>query len=189
MGRPKILCLCVGITLLLSACQDPPGSEVPRPSQGLNSGSVNFPGTAEGARQLLLQFLKPGIDKIALSQQLRPGSKDFQAAFKKEAAKTVERGYREPWDQGKIVIHGNPGETELLIGSATTEELQRQRGEAEAFPAGYAKAAPFFNPGIRFYRFKFVRPGEKLGFAWDGLVYVNGHWVIFPKPWRVVPKN
>ena len=40
-------------------------------------------------------------------------------------------------------------------------------------------------PGLKVYRFKFVEPGEDLGMAFDGLVNVNGHWRIFPKPWRV----
>lgn len=25
-----------------------------------------------------------------------------------------------------------------------------------------------------------------LGMAYDGLIYVNGHWAWFPKPWRVL---
>ena len=29
-----------------------------------------------------------------------------------------------------------------------------------------------------------VKPGETLGMAFDGLAFVNGHWRIFPKPWR-----
>ena len=40
--------------------------------------------------------------------------------------------------------------------------------------------------GVTLYRFKFVKPGEGLGMAFDGLVHVNGHWVIIPKPWRAL---
>ena len=38
--------------------------------------------------------------------------------------------------------------------------------------------------GLTVYAFKFVKPGETLGMAFDGLVWVNGHFAIFPKPWR-----
>ena len=32
----------------------------------------------------------------------------------------------------------------------------------------------------------FVEPGESLGLAFDGLIFVNGRWVLMPKPWRVL---
>jgi hypothetical protein len=41
---------------------------------------------------------------------------------------------------------------------------------------------------LKIYRFKFVEPGKDLGMAFDGLIYVNGHWRIFPKPWRALGK-
>jgi len=150
------------------------------------SGTTDFKGNLKGAEALLEQFLDPMVDKVALSKKLRPNTKDFQAVFVPSAAKKAELGYQLPWEEGKIVIHGNPGQTKLLIWSATSEELKKGTGDAKAFPGGYGQAAPFFKNGIVFYRFKFVKPGETLGFAWDGLVYVNGHWVIFPKPWRVL---
>ena len=136
---------------------------------------------------MLLQFLQPGVDKAALSKKLRPTSEDYKAIFKGGIAKQIELAYQEPWEKGQIIIRGKPGQTELLFWSATTEELQKKTGDSDSFPGGYVKAAPHFRDGLTFYRFKFVRPGEKLGFAWDGLIYVNGHWVIVPKPWRVVP--
>lgn len=46
--------------------------------------------------------------------------------------------------------------------------------------------APFLNKGLVFYRFKFVEPGKELGISFDGLVFVNGRFVIFPKPWRML---
>jgi hypothetical protein len=183
----KIILVIYGFIFLLPACEtrDKAG-QTPHLSAG-SSGSVDFPGNMEGARQLLLQFLQPGMDKEALTKKLQPRLEDFQAVFKTEVAAKVEEGYRQPWEEGKIIIHGQPGETDLLLWSATTEELQKQSGEAAAFPLGYTKASAYFKEGLRFYHFKFVRPGEKLGFAWDGLIYVNGRWVIFPQPWRVIP--
>ena len=40
-------------------------------------------------------------------------------------------------------------------------------------------------PGLTVYRWKYTKPGEPLGMAYDGLIYVNGHWAWFPKPWRI----
>jgi hypothetical protein len=35
------------------------------------------------------------------------------------------------------------------------------------------------------YRWKFTKPGETLGMAFDGLYQINGRWVLMPKPWRI----
>ena len=53
-------------------------------------------------------------------------------------------------------------------------------------PGGYAKVAPHMKAGHTWYRFKFVKSGERVGMAYDGLTFVNHHWVIVPKPWRVL---
>jgi hypothetical protein len=45
------------------------------------------------------------------------------------------------------------------------------------------RVAEHLKPGLTLYRFKFVKPGETVGMAYDGLVHVNGHWVMLPKPW------
>jgi hypothetical protein len=187
MKHLKLTVVLTCFVFLLSACPKRNHSEGFKESDSAAAGTVDFPGDETGARQLLSQFFQAGMDKEALTKKLRPHSGDFSAVFKPEVAKQVEEGYREPWDQGKIVIHAKPGETELLLGWVTTGDLQKQNEAAAAFPIGYAKAAPYFNEGLKIYRFKFVRPGEQLGFAWDGLIFVNGHWAFFPKPWRVIP--
>ena len=39
---------------------------------------------------------------------------------------------------------------------------------------------------MTWWRWKFTKPGEDLGMAYDGLVFVNGHWAWFPKPYRAI---
>ena len=74
----------------------------------------------------------------------------------------------------------------MLLYHVTTADLKKWTEAASRdFPGGYRTVASKFNDGITVYRFKFVKPGETLGMAYDGLVYVNGHWRIFPKPWQV----
>ena len=185
----KHLILWVLVILGLGACQSQDeaftASKISSPSAE-NSGTTDFPNTLKGATDLVLQFMDPNIDKAALSKKLRPNGKDYKSVFKGKAAKKAYEGYLAPWDEGKIVVRAKPGQEKVLLWSATTEELQKGTGDAPAFPGGYQKVAPHLKPGLTFYRFKFVRPGQELGFAWDGLVFVNGHWVIFPKPWRVL---
>ena len=45
----------------------------------------------------------------------------------------------------------------------------------------------WLRPGFTWYRFKFAHPGETSGKQYDGLVYVKGHWALFPEPWRHMP--
>ncbi len=196
MNSPRVpnfwRCLLLLVLGFLACKSDPAGSL--NPIQGsvvaeTKTGRVDFPGDMDGARQLLTQFLDPDLNKSALTQKLRPTPQDFKTVFKKSAVKSAYQGYETPWNEGKIVVRGRPGQTELMIWSATTEELQQNKGDAAAFPGGYQAVSSHFIPGLRFYRFKFLAPGEALGFAWDGLIFVNGHWVIFPKPWRVLPVN
>ena len=89
-----------------------------------------------------------------------------------------------------MVLAPKTGQTELLLSSATSEELQKWTGNAkDQFPGGYEKIGPSIADGFTFYRFKFVAPGAKLGMAFDGLVHVNGHWRLFPKPYRVFEES
>jgi hypothetical protein len=84
------------------------------------------------------------------------------------------------------VIGASPANTELALFKATTDELQQGAAAANEFPGGYKRIADKFKPGLTIYRWKYVKPGEKLGMAFDGLVNVNGHWVWFPKSWRIL---
>jgi hypothetical protein len=83
-------------------------------------------------------------------------------------------------------IKPKPNQTEVKLWSATGTDLAAGKGNAKAFPRGYKKIAKHLAPGVTFYRFKFVESGKDTGTAYDGLAFVNGHWVIAPKPWRAL---
>ena len=147
------------------------------------AGNADFPAGDEGARQLLMAFFDPGVDKEALTMSLKPSEADYKAYFKGDAASQAMDSYRELWGS-KPVIGPNPGQTELLLFKATTDELIAAAPASQYFPGGYKRIPDKLAPGHTVYRFKFVQPGQDLGMAFDGLVHINGHWVIFPKPWR-----
>lgn len=144
------------------------------------------PGTEAGARALLAEFLKPDADHAALTKALRPTAEDYAAVFEPEFAKTLEAAQAAMWDGG-VAFAPKPGQTELLLSSATTEQLKAWPKEvSDAFPGGYKRAAEKFKDGLTVYRFKFVEPGKTTGIAFDGLIHVNGHWRIFPRPWAAI---
>jgi hypothetical protein len=143
-------------------------------------------GTEKAARALVEAFVKPDANVAELTRKLRPTRADYAAVFEGGAAAKAEAAYGPDWDSGSVVIEGKPEQTDVILAHATTEELRAWTGGASEFPGGYRKAAPFLKPGLTFWRFKFVKPGETSGMAYDGLVWVNGHFTIFPKPWRVL---
>ena len=75
----------------------------------------------------------------------------------------------------------------VLAWGASSEENKAWSGAAaQHLPAGWKEVAAQLKPGLRIYAFKFVVADQTLGMAFDGLVQVNGHWRIFPKPWRAL---
>lgn len=146
-------------------------------------------GSDAEAVAMLSQFILPGADHAALTKQLRPTSEDYAKVFTPDFAKTAEEGYAKAWDGGAMVIAPKEGQTELLMGSsATTDDIKDGTDAAKEFPNGWRNIADQLNRGITIHRFKFVKPGETSGMAFDGLMFVNGHWIIVPKPWRFATK-
>lgn len=144
------------------------------------------------ARALLTKMLRGNAnERHALSLALKPSLADYKAIFLNvDDAKRAEDGYQRLWSQvvsRRLPDFGPrvPAQSELLLWSATTAELRAYTGNAVQFAGGWRKVALRLRPGLTFYRFKFVKPGETLGRAFGGLVRVNGRWVIIPKPWRV----
>lgn len=152
------------------------------------TAAETFPGTDAGAMSLLKEFVKPGADHAALSKQLRPTTADYAAVFDADSIAKVAAVYDPAWDGGQMIVAPKPGQTEVKVFSATSDEMKSWTGNATEFPGGWKDVAPKLKPGLKIYRFKFVEPGKDLGMAFDGLIYVNGNWRIFPKPWRALGK-
>jgi len=140
----------------------------------------------DGARALLSQFVAPNADHAALTRSLRPTSADYKTLFDAKAAAKIEAAHAKGWDSNKAIIKPKPGQTEIKVWSATGSDLAKGTGNAREFPVGYKKVAKHLAPSVLFFRFKFVEAGKDTGTAYDGLAFINGHWVIAPKPWRAM---
>jgi hypothetical protein len=151
-----------------------------------SDATSKYPGTEDGAKQLLTD-LRTSNDARGMTLALKPSSDDYRAVFVDDAAAKAESAYDKLWSDPKTVIAASPANTELKLYKATTDDLQKWTAAAEAdFPGGYKRVAARYKPGLTLYRWKYVKPGEQLGMAFDGLVHVNGHWAWFPKPWRAL---
>jgi hypothetical protein len=164
-----------------------PSSDAPPPSSSeAPSSAAILQGNEDGARALLSQFVAPNADHLALTRSLRPTSSDYKSLFDAKAAAKIEAAQAKEWDSNKAVIKPKPGQTEIKVWSATGSDLAKGTGNAKEFPGGYKKVAKHLAPSVLFFRFKFVEAGKDTGTAYDGLAFVNGHWVIAPKPWRAM---
>ncbi len=148
-------------------------------------GAAPEPGSESSARALLSRFLEPGADRVALTRPLIASAEDIRAVYKEPLASRMIEVYRDKLPPN-IAITPKPGQSELLIWWATTDDLIAGAPVAGHFPGGYKRAAEYMNPGFPIVRFKFVKPGETAGMAYDGLIWVNGHWAWMPKPWRMI---
>ncbi len=163
-----------------------PPVATPTPTPATAPSLKTFPGTEAGAKSLLAEFVKTGADTVGLSAQLRPSLADYKALFDAPLSAKLDKLYTPQWESGAFVVAPKPGQTVVLIDSATVAELKSGAPAAKEFPGGYKMVGSHLVGAARLYRFRFVEPGKTLGMAFDGLAFVNGHWVLVPKPWRAL---
>lgn len=153
-----------------------------------DSISLKYKGDKEGAESLLKLFLAKDADLDTLTDALRPRKKDVEATYTDKAAAHYFDHYNKLYDNRPVIV-GKPENTELAVWLFKTDDVIAWTAAVEAdLPGGYKKAKDYLKPGVPLVRFKFVKPGEKLGMAYDGLFYVNERWVFMPKPWQSLPQ-
>ncbi len=170
------LSLLVFVALAFVACKKAGGSDLSK-----------YPGTDDGARQLL-NDIRTSADPRAMTRALQPTSADYKAVYTDDVAADMATGFEQHvWSDGRAVIAAKPENTELLIGKLSSEDIARWTTQAVLeLPGGYKQVGPKLVPGLAVYYWKYVKPSAKAGMSFDGLIYVNGHWAWFPKPWRVL---
>jgi hypothetical protein len=141
--------------------------------------------TVYTARMMLEPFLKPGADHATLATRLRPRPEDYDKVFVAAYAGVAREAYERIWDELNPVPRPNAGQRELLLAAATSEKI-RDEGAPSTFPGGFGRIRHTLAPGHVWLCWKFVKQGERLGMAFDGLVRIEDHWAWFPKCWRVL---
>jgi hypothetical protein len=172
-----------------SSSDDPAAAGSPTPAPSAAASGVTapvYPGTDDGARALMKRLGSVG-DRTLL-QALQPGAADYEALFEPSFAARAEKRYAEMWTQlpSSDRPFAKPEQTELHLYKAATEQVRSWTPQVKAdFPGGYEHVKDQFRPGFTIYVWRYVVPGEQLGIFCNGLVFINGHWAYFPKPWEV----
>jgi hypothetical protein len=144
-------------------------------------------GDLAGAKAIAAEFLKKGADCMALTKKLVPNLDDCKAYLaKEEDAQKVFDYLQEAvkkMEKDNKPIAPRAEQDDYLMYSATTDQLKEKewKGDLGKFPTPYHELAPLLKPGITIYMFKFVKKGDDKGIRNDGLVFLNNHWVMFPK--------
>lgn len=133
------------------------------------------------ASPLLVAARSQGRQGAAVFQ---PRDDDFARVFAASLVETATAAYTAMW-KGPIEITAKPEQTEMLLRAERSENLH----SAETFPGGYKQVAPQLLPGRIWLAWKYVRPQETMGMAYDGLVWLDDHFAWFPKPWRLLAKK
>jgi hypothetical protein len=144
---------------------------------------------ARNAQELLTKLLmagRAGASAAVAKEFMQPRPDDYAKAFEDAVAEGVRQVYEPLWAQGQLDPRPKAGQTEIRLWGATSEDLKLWNANARQFPGGYEGIAAMLKPGRIWLRWKFVEPGETLGMAFDGLVWMDDHWAWFPKPWRAI---
>ena len=140
------------------------------------------------AKVLVAGFAKAGADHAALSAALRPKPEDYDVVFVPDAAKKLKAALDPMWESKKPFVDPKPEQTETFVVGATGPQLKASTGPGDQCPSRYGEVADMIKSGVRLYCFRFRKPGGlwQEGTVSDGLVWIDGRWVIFPKPYRVL---
>ena len=150
------------------------------------SDASGEPAVAGDGRALLQRFFDPAEDHGALTLSLKPSPEDVRAVYAEPLASALIDAYEGMFVPG-AVIEPKPEQKQLLAIFTTTGRLKAGDPVLDEFPGGYQDVLRYIVADVPIGRFKFVQPGETLGLAFDGLIFVNDHWVFMPKPWRALP--
>ncbi|MEZ4317554.1 MAG: hypothetical protein R3F61_08615 [Myxococcota bacterium] len=122
---------------------------------------------------------------LTWSERLRPRPDDFEAVFGPHA-KAVSEGYGVLWEN-PVLPGPKVDQTQLLVTVQSARELATDPKAARRFPGGFAAVVPVLPADSVWATWKFTRPGELSGMAYDGLCRRSAdRWVWFPKLWRVL---
>jgi hypothetical protein len=89
------------------------------------------------------------------------------------------------WSALPAVLAG-PSQTTVAAFACRAGDLATDHASSREFPGGYRRIAHKLRPELVWVRFAFREPGGSAGTSYDGLVWLSGRWVWFPKPWRVL---
>lgn len=143
------------------------------------------PGSKADAEAFLARFIAPGADLVALTAEILPSEADVRAVYEEPLASKLVAMYAGAIKPG-MVIGPKAGQSRLRVVRTTTDRLIAGDPVLRDFPGGYERVRQYMKPGFPIVAYEFLEPGKELGYAIAGLSFIEGRWVLLPKPWRAL---
>ncbi len=136
------------------------------------------------ATYMLSDFIDPDRqerDQLARTL-LQPQPGDAAEVFTEEMAVHLEPRYQALWNSQPMAPGpSRPGQTQLSIVATWSQDL----AEASDQPGFLTGLAPHLKPGFAWFSWRYHKPGEVVGNAFEGLVWLGSKWAWFPRALRV----
>ncbi|MBE7451144.1 MAG: hypothetical protein HS111_20280 [Kofleriaceae bacterium] len=150
-----------------------------------------MPALIETAYVEAVKLLNKFVDPAAASQVAelvsgwRPQPDDWERVFMPEAAARARIAYKPLWVSPPPPLP-RPGQTIVRVRVAEASEFASGSPRAKQLPGGFASIAQQLVPGVIWVAWEYLAPGEDAGMSYNGLVYLDGRFVWFPKPWKFI---
>lgn len=134
---------------------------------------------AEAAPKLIMR-----LDDPQVVTGLQPNRNDIAALFDEELADSIFKGVT---DLYKTMPRAAPGDRypELKVTAANAGLLRWSNELSDKFPRGYRDIAGWMVPNRIWLSWEYRSP-EGGSVLYDGLVFLDDHWVWIPKVFRIV---
>ena len=144
----------------------------------------------ESARRRLSIFVRSARREIwqRHTNAFKPRASDYSLAFSKQAAPKAASIYQALW-QGELPLPAPwPGQTRMLVTACFSEWFSQNNDLLDQFPPAYREIAGLLEPGTIWVSWRYTKPDQEKGAAFDGLVQVGDRWVWFLRAHRVLSK-
>jgi hypothetical protein len=189
-GRSSRWMVVSSVAALVIACASRPRTEepqgvravaavvVPAVSASAAEPAAGEVGTVRGAEERLAEFTRAGADTTKLTLGLKPSHEDLRAIFDESVLGAVADHVEELF---RTMEPGLKLDDKPDVRCFSSDDIKAWTLEVkDNMPGGYQRVGPKLQPGLTFCRFKAG------GISYDSLVFVRHHWVLVPKPFRVI---
>ena len=105
--------------------------------------------------------------------------------FRGDAATQARRGYASLWSNPPKTL-GNPNQTRIKAYATEADAFLTDNEFSREFPGGYRGIATHLQPDKIWIVWRLYEAGGQHGMTYDGLVWMQGRFAWFPKPWRML---
>ncbi|XOV69327.1 MAG: hypothetical protein ACFHU9_09090 [Fluviicola sp.] len=154
----------------------------------LKTSDNNSLPTIKEQEDFFIALTKSNQQAIRVMSSAQPTFSDCQQVFSNEYAGFISDVYHVMFRNIAEAKNSYPlgNKTRVKIESSTITDIQNF---TDNLPGGMRQIFLHENalrPGTRFFSIKYLKDDDEHGFNQSIWCHINGRWVYFPKPWRII---